>query len=317
MFLSVIIPTRDRGPHLVGMLDSLRAQTYEEGSFEVLVVDNGSADNTREVCESYQRLLPNFQYLHDSQPGLHVGRHLGMKRAKGEILVYADDDIEASPTWLEGIAEAFSDKQVALVGGKNLPKFQLPPPVWIRRMWEKDHHGGRMLPYLSILDLGEEIRVISPYYVFGCNLSIRKPVLLEAGGFHPDAMPLELIRYRGDGETHVARHIIEHDYRAVYNPKASVSHLVSGERMTEEYFCRRAFAQGVSDSYSEIRSGKPPSSRSDFLVPFTRSLLCVLGLGSRLIRFKASYWKGFEYHQMEVRKDRDLFNWVIRGSYIE
>src|SRR4030042_3888930 len=129
MFLSVIIPTRNRAHHLVGVLSSLRAQTYEAECFEVLLVDNGSTDNTREVCESYRTLLPNFQYLYDSQAGLHVGRHLGMKRAKADTLVYTDDDIEAFPTWLEGVAEAFCNKQVVLVGGKNLPKFQLEPPA--------------------------------------------------------------------------------------------------------------------------------------------------------------------------------------------
>ena len=317
MFLSVIIPTRNRARHLEGVLSSLRGQTHGAESFEVLVVDNGSTDNTREVCESYRTLLPGFQYLYESQPGLHVGRHLGMKRAQADILVYADDDIEAFPTWLEGIAEPFGDEQVVLVGGKNLPKFELEPPVWILRMWEKDRQGGRMIPYLSILDLGDEFKVINPYYVFGCNFSIRKSVLLEAGGFHPDAMPPELIRYRGDGETHLARHIIEHDYKAIYHPKASVHHLVPGERMTEEYFCRRAFAQGVSDSYSVIRSGKHPSTWRYTMAKLNRSLLGALGISSRFLKFRASYWKGFEFHQLEVHKDGALLDWVARGSYIE
>jgi hypothetical protein len=238
-----------------------------------------------------------------------------MKRAKADTLVYADDDIEAFPTWLEGIAEAFCDKQVVLVGGKNLPKFESEPPVWIRRMWEKDHQGGRMLPYLSILDLGDELKVVSPYYVFGCNFSIRKSVLLEAGGFHPDAMPPDLIRYRGDGETHVARHITEHDYKAVYHPKASVHHLVPADRLNESYFFKRAFNQGISDSYADLRSKKSKSHWKKHCFNFTRLLLLSFG-NIRQARIQACYYKGYCYHQDEVQNDPALYGWVMRETYM-
>ncbi|MEJ2723828.1 MAG: glycosyltransferase family A protein, partial [Deltaproteobacteria bacterium] len=212
MFLSVIIPTRNRARHLMRALSSLNEQTCEAESFEILVVDNGSTDNTREVCEAYRSLFPNFQYLYDSRPGLHAGRHLGMKRAKADILVYADDDISAFPTWLESIAYGFQDPRVALVGGKNLPLFELDPPRWLTDMWEKPRTDGRILGYLSIMDLGDQIKEITPFLVFGCNFSVRKNVIYEAGGFHPDAMPEELIRYRGDGETHISQYIFEHGY---------------------------------------------------------------------------------------------------------
>lgn len=180
---------------------------------------------------------------------MHVGRHLGLKMAESDILVYADDDIEAFPTWLEAIAESFQDSGVVLVGGKNLPKWESDPPDWILKMWEPDKNGNRILGYLSILDLGDEEKEISPFYVFGCNFSIRKRVLLEAGGFHPDGMPKELIIYRGDGETHVSRYIQAKGYKAFYNPKASIYHVIPRKRLTIEYLEYRAFIQGISDSF--------------------------------------------------------------------
>jgi len=313
MFLSVIIPTRNRARHLQGALFSLRGQTHGGESFEVLVVDNGSTDNTREVCETCRAFLPNFQYLYESHPGLHMGRHLGMKRAQADILVYADDDIEAFPTWLEGIAEAFCDEQVVLVGGKNLPKFESEPPVWIRRMWENEHQGGRVIPYLSILDLGDEVKRVNPYYIFGCNFSIRKSLLLEAGGFHPDAMPPELIRYRGDGETHVSRFIIIQGYKALYHPKASVYHLVPTERTTVDYFCHRAWLQGISDSYTAIRDGR--CSFLSYLVGLSRTAKMLFSR-KPTSTFFLHYLKGFLYHQREVKGDPALRDWVMKESYL-
>jgi glycosyltransferase involved in cell wall biosynthesis len=184
---------------------------------------------------------------------LHIGRHRGLKESKSDILVYADDDIEAFPSWLEGIWESFQDADVVLVGGKNLPVWETEPPYWIYEMWMNINEYGHSLGYLSILDFGEAIREIPPDYIWGCNFSIRKSILLEAGGFHPDGFPQEMIQYRGDGESAVSEYIRKKGYKTIYNPSASVYHFVSRNRMTLDYFCKRAFNQGISDSFAEIR----------------------------------------------------------------
>jgi hypothetical protein len=64
----------------------------------------------------------------------------------------------------------------------------------------------------------------------------------------------EMIMYRGDGETYISDFIRKNGLKAIYNPKASVYHFVPTKRMTIDYFCKRSFNQGISNSYSEIRS---------------------------------------------------------------
>ncbi len=329
--LSVIIPTRNRADLLQLALQSLQSQTLSADSFEVLVIDNGSTDNTKQVVASFQQQLVNVRYFYDPTPGLHVGRHLGMKMAKSDILVYADDDIEAFPTWLEGIAESFQDKKVVLVGGKNLPKFEAQPPDWILKMWETDEHGNRILGYLSILDLSDEKKEINPYHVFGCNFSIRKAILLEAGGFHPDAMPQELIRFRSDGESHVSRYVLEKKLRCVFDSRASVYHAVTPERMTFEYFRQRAFNQGVSDSYAQLRNAQAHGAKSDQPakpVALTRRLVrairnklrtfipesCELRELHRVIH--EGHEAGFAYHQVAYRDDPEVRDWVHKQDYM-
>jgi len=93
-----------------------------------------------------------------------------------------------------------------MAGGNNLPMFLETPPTWLTALWNRPTDlSGRALPALSMLELTGPPRNISPYYVWGCNFAIRKDVLIKAGGFHPDGMPKESIRFRGDGETHVSR----------------------------------------------------------------------------------------------------------------
>lgn len=316
MFLSVIIPTRNRVQLLKRALDSLAAQTYPSSLFEVIVVDNGSTDHTSEMVERLTQESTNLKYVCEKEPGLHACRHLGLKMASGEILVYGDDDIRSFPTWLESIADCFEHHDIALVGGKNLPEFEEQPPQWILQMWEKGSRHGRILTYLSLLDLGDNSQEIDPFYVFGCNFSIRRDVLVQAGGFHPDGMPQELLRFRGDGETHVARHISKHRLKAFYHPKASVYHYMSKSRLTESYFCRRAYLAGISDSFAQTRSY---SLKLALKVRFLKLRRFFTAHPRSTIRdsIQGAYLDGFAFHQMEMKKDKGLKEWVLRPNYMD
>jgi len=316
-FLSVIIPTRNRSELLARCLDSLRYQTLPTDRFEILVIDNGSTDGTPAVCSAYKALLPNLRYHREETPGLHVCRHAGLNLSKGDILVYGDDDIRAFPTWLEGIAEAFQDPDVALAGGKNLPDYEVPPPDWLDSLWCADERG-RWLGYYSVLDLGDTVRDISPLLVWGCNFSIRRAVLLDVGGFHPDGLPEELIHYRGDGETAVSLAVKARGLRAVYHPKASVHHFVSKNRMSWDYLRKRAFAQGVSDSYTRIRQSKGLRYNDEAIMALKKLALMVRYRGDKLRADLAkTYWEGFRFHRSWVRKDPAVLEWVLRKDYLE
>ncbi len=308
--LSVIVPTRNRARDLKAALESIVFQTLPHELFEVIVVDNGSMDNTKEIVQGFENQIKNIVYIYDKNPGLHIGRHRGLLHAKAEILVYADDDIKALPTWLEGVIESFTDENIVLVGGKNLPNFETKPPQWIVDMWEAGR-DKKVLGHLSILDFGDEIQEIEPHYVFGCNFSIRKHILLEAGGFHPDGMPQELIRYRGDGESYVSQYIFKNNLKTIYNPKASVYHLVSKGRMTKEYFVQRAFNQGISDSYTDIRNNIKRSFFKSKIRNFIKGYLL-----NKDVLIDNGYIKGYSYHQNKCKKDNDLVQWVKRASYI-
>jgi len=254
MKLSIIIPTFNRSELLKNTLQSIYLQTFSQNDFEVLVIDNGSKDNTKEIVESFKTKIKNLSYFYESEPGLHVGRHKGLQKSKAEILVYADDDIEAFPTWLEGIWESFQTENVMLVGGKNLPKYGIEPPEFIKILWSKKNEYGNCVAYLSILNFGDDLLIINPSYVWGCNFSIKKQIILDAGGFHPDSVPENLLKYRGDGESYISRYIHKKGYITLYNPKASIYHVVTADRMKTDYFYKRAYRQAITDLYTKIRN---------------------------------------------------------------
>ena len=250
--LSVIIPTRNRSVLLDKTLQSISAQTFSADRFEVIIVDNGSTDETPAIANRYRGTLKNLKYFYEANPGLHVGRHCGLRESQGSILTYADDDIEAFPTWIEGIYESFLQEDVGIVGGKDVPLYEAPPPAWVNDLWEINSYG-KFMSYFSLLDFGDKVMEIDPDFVFGCNFSIRKSLLTQIGGFHPDGVPDSQLKYRGDGETHVGRQVSKLGYKTMYNPKASVNHWVPKSRMNLSYIKKRAFMSGISQSYTNSR----------------------------------------------------------------
>jgi glycosyltransferase involved in cell wall biosynthesis len=330
--ISLIIPTRNRAVVLEDALDSIAKQEIPRDAFEVIVVDNGSTDNTPDVVAAAKAELPNLRYFLEPEPGLHAGRHRGLQEAVGELLTFADDDIEALPSWLGSVVEGFSDPHVDMIGGNNLPRFLEPPPRWLRSLWEKPSFGGRAIPTLSILELPGGPRPCNPLLVWGCNFSIRKQTLIEAGGFHPDSLPQELIRFRGDGETHVSRYVAHFGGKCIFHPGASVYHKVTPARMTVSYFRQRAYNQGVSDSYTELRRRYLEGGKATSWAPVhgvvRRRLRNIRGKlrgvlardpDMRLLHRETmrGHADGFDFHQHAFATNPEVHDWVLRPSYLQ
>src|SRR5208283_4457645 len=105
MRISVILCTYNRASILISALESIVAQTLPESvEWEVLVVDNNSCDQTREVVEDFCRRYPRrFRYVFEPNQGLSHARNSGIREALGEVLAFMDDDVTVEPGWLDNL----------------------------------------------------------------------------------------------------------------------------------------------------------------------------------------------------------------------
>jgi len=243
MSVSVIIATYNRAALLNECLHHLSRQRFEPGD-EVIVVDNGSTDDTSAVIQRHQCLwIVPLRHVEEPMPGksLALGRAIGC--ASGDILALTDDDVTVDAGWLDAIRAAMAGGEVALVGGPVAPSWEGRAPRWLRV-----HRGsyGRLAAPLAILDYGTQASELGARTAIGANLAVRRDVAAHVGGFAP-----HLGKLRGtllSGEDHdFCRRVQAAGFRAVYCPEARVHHFVPARRARVSYVLDWFFWSGITN----------------------------------------------------------------------
>ena len=251
--VSVVVCTRNRAGYLRTLLESLGGQSIPDAPFEVLVVDNGSTDDTPAVVRAFADALP-LRSVSEPTPGLQHARNAGWQAARGRIVAYLDDDAVAQPGWLAAAHAAFvREPRAGIVGGRILPIWEAPRPVWLSEM------SARALTIVDWPGGPKRVADVRREWFAGANMAMPRAVLAEVGGFHPalDRMGDNML---SNGDIHVQYKIVARGYAAVYEPAMAVRHAVTPERLTKAWFRRRYFWQGISDVVMNQVDDRPSSA---------------------------------------------------------
>ena len=133
MNITVILCTYNRCQSLAKALASAAALRVPESvEWEVLVVDNNSNDQTREVVREFANRYPGrFRYLFEPQPGKSYALNSGIREARGTVLAFMDDDVTVEPSWLTNLTATLHSGEWAGAGGRILPEKNFSPPRWL------------------------------------------------------------------------------------------------------------------------------------------------------------------------------------------
>jgi glycosyltransferase involved in cell wall biosynthesis len=247
--ISAIICTHNRSSYLGAAIDSLLSQEFA-GEYEVIVVDNASTDNTKQVVAA--RLdHPRLHYVYEPVTGLSVARNTGAKQAQAAILAYLDDDAVASPQWLSTLYAAYAANQkLAIAGGR------------VTLLWANDSQRPRWLSTglssnLGAYDLGKKTVLIDCPGLTprGLNYSIRRSFLEQVGGFDVNLGRVGK-NLLSNEELHMTELALERGWQVAYLPDALVAHNVAPERLNRAWFLSRGWWQGISECYREQLSGR-------------------------------------------------------------
>jgi glycosyltransferase involved in cell wall biosynthesis len=239
--VSIIVCTYNRANLLFQIVRELRAQEYRQGFFEIIVVDNGSDDQTRKVVRQFAtQSSVDIIYVYESRRGITHARNRGAREARYPYLAYIDDDCRVTPQWLGQLMSGFElDAHVGAVGGAVIPVWQQPKPAWLGPQIE---HWFASTSFLGskarLLDKGERI-------VEG-NMAIEYEAWREAGGF------LGMDRFgsqnMASGEIlYLLHQVYKQGKMVAFNPGAVAWHCCIN-KPSKRWMVRRAYWQGVSDA---------------------------------------------------------------------
>jgi glycosyltransferase involved in cell wall biosynthesis len=163
--LSVIIPAYNAASTLGQQLEALKAQTYQ-GDWEIIVVDNGSTDDTVELVRRYQAQLPHLHLVHaPEKQGASYARNVGARAARGGAFLFCDADDRANPGWVAALAEAL-EKHDWVTGAIEVQTLNPNPP---QQQYSRKGAGQIYLNFLP--------------FAVSCNFAISRQAFEAAEGF--------------------------------------------------------------------------------------------------------------------------------------
>lgn len=230
--ISVIVCTYNRPELLKSCVDSLLAQCFDKEKYEIIIVDNGTSEETGALISSLYAGEAVIRYLREKRPGLSIARNSGWRAARGDHVAFLDDDAMASSDWLFCIEEVSRRWDADMIGGPIYPYYTTEKPAWFKDEYEirvhQDHSGWMKDGFIS-----------------GSNMVFKKKVLDELSGFDENYGMRGPYQAYGD-ETELLVRARRRGKRLYYSQKMMVRHHVPAVKMDILYAMGAAFRNGMT-----------------------------------------------------------------------
>ena len=244
--ITVAVCTRNRAGFLEKAVGSVLPQITVGA--EVLIVDNASTDETPKMAAHLAAMNPCVNVCREEELGLSAARNTALLKARGQYVVFLDDDAVAEPGWLGAYRGLFGkppSENIAAAGGTVVPRYETAPPAWLD-------------PLAHALSGSE-----SPHAFdgaggpWGCNFALHRGRAIAAGGFDP-AYGRKGRSMSAHEETDLFRRLTHAGYEVWWLPEARIRHWVAKERLTLAVHCRSMFSLGRSTALLRLQnvSGK-------------------------------------------------------------
>jgi glucosyl-dolichyl phosphate glucuronosyltransferase len=276
MKYSVVIATYNRAADLRDTLKSL-ARLRPDDAWEVIVVDNNSTDDTRDVVLHAATDFPApLRYLVEREQGRSPALNTGIEAAAGEIIVTTDDDVRVPVDWLTRAAEGLRRLNCDYVGGRVLPIWGAERPQWL------PDYGGKHWAVIALLDHGSQPIEFGARVPLGVNMAFTRHAFEQAGLFD---------RHTGRrAGTLLGQEIREWCIRARktgirgwYVPEFTLEHVIPADRLNKQYFRRWFYWRGISRAMLYERSGLDMEAPEQTVLDFS-TVPHVLGVPRYLYR---------------------------------
>lgn len=245
MHLTVIICAYNAAKRLPSCLQALARSTLRADRWDLIVVDNASIDGTAEVAtKEWRASNVALTVLQESIPGLQHARECGVKHARGDVVLFVDDDNLVSSSYLESVQAAYvRDPALAVFGGRGIPRFETPPPLWV----------GPEPRYLAVGPQAKQSGYITVMrgYVYGACSAFRRHMLQE---IYTRSEELGCVGRKANllsagDDVEVCLRLFAAGGKIYYDADATFEHCIEARRMTWEYQLRLFEGFGAANAW--------------------------------------------------------------------
>ena len=220
------------------VLETYRTLESPSSGWKLVVVDNGSTDETLSVLKEFASLLP-LTFLTEPTAGKNAALNAGLARIEGDLTVFTDDDVFPRKDWLVELRKAAdAHPDYTIFGGVVVPRWEVPPPPWIE--WVDPGPVFTLSP--ETVREGELSREYASL-VYGPNMLIRSEIFSSGVRFDAGMGPRGT-SYPMGSETELVLRLVRQGHRAWHAKNAVVEHLVRKEQMEKEWVLRRGILCG-------------------------------------------------------------------------
>jgi len=238
---SVIVCTYNRDKFIYSCLQKIADNGFPVSDYEILLVNNNSTDTTEQLCLKFQNDYPQvqFRYFVEYNQGLSFARNRGIKEAKGEWLIFLDDDAMVHKGYLQNLAlNLVNYPDANAFGGKIIPEFESgEEPAWLCS-WT--------YIWVSALNMGNNVKLFNKKYPIGANMGVSRAAIGKCGAFNT-SLGRSKNNLMGGEEKDLFNRIKAERFSIYYFPDVVVNHVIPQNRTTNDFIKRLGAGIGASE----------------------------------------------------------------------
>ncbi len=307
-FVSIIICTYNNSASLkVTVQQILDHSVSEPQLFELIVINNNCSDDTEEVLRNFRSSSIQYNHYIEPKQGVSHARNLGMQLAKGEYILFTDDDADIRPLWLDNYLRHIRETQAEALFGKIEVIWDQPKPWW---------YDERLKYYFAAIDYGDQAFQVQykQQHFYTKNSCIKKSFLIHIGGFDPE-LGRKGSDLTGGEEIKVLYLILQENLKAIYFPDVTIGHRLKPREYTAENIkrhyvsCAKELLNLAAISQGRTLAGRPLGLlKEQAIILFQALFLAAYGI----VSFNR---RDFFFNQLRIMRATKIISMWIRRAY--
>lgn len=251
MRFSFVTCTYNRAECLAKTLQSLVEQDFDPHDFQIVVINNNSTDSTSDVCDNFASRHPNLNIEHHKEPnqGLSFALNRGISEAKGDYIIYVDDDETIDRQHLTRLEKHLNDRpEILLAASPVVPVYQEEQPRWMSRFTQR-LIGGHF-------NIGNKIKKLKKTEYPGTGHTIIKRELYSKFGSYNTELGRKGKGLLGAEDKDMAFRLVSNNIACYYLPDIPIYHHIPAYKLTDEFFTKLTYSVGQSEKIRTLANSK-------------------------------------------------------------